>query len=91
MVTFRDERVSSKRIKERVKSLEIRYKRSTREWWIYFHSKVLPSSFLQGDNLSSDSSFLPPAVLGIDLGINIPAVEVLLTPKKKVTSKEIKF
>ncbi|RLI97956.1 MAG: hypothetical protein DRP00_03080 [Candidatus Aenigmatarchaeota archaeon] len=76
--------------KGQIKSLELRYKRSTSEWWVYFHLKVLPHSFslpCQGEN----SSFLPPAVLGIDLGINIPAPRVLITPKKKLTSKEIKF
>ncbi|MHA1204736.1 MAG: hypothetical protein ACTSSL_07320, partial [Candidatus Heimdallarchaeaceae archaeon] len=75
--------------KGKVKSLELRYKRSTREWWVYFQLRVLPSSFYppKGDNSSS----LPPAVLGIDLGINIPAAGVLLTPKKKLTNKEIKF
>ncbi|MHA1416555.1 MAG: hypothetical protein ACTSRR_09890, partial [Candidatus Heimdallarchaeaceae archaeon] len=77
--------------KGRIKSLELRYKRSTREWWVYFQLKVLPppSFYLtsQGDNSFS----LPPAVLGIDLGISIPAAGVLLTPKKKLTNKEIKF
>ncbi|UJG42269.1 MAG: transposase [Candidatus Heimdallarchaeum endolithica] len=75
--------------KGRIKSLELRYKRSTREWWVYFQLKVLPSSFYPPEEKSSSS--LPPAVLGIDLGINIPAAGVLLTPKKKLTNKEIKF
>jgi len=79
-----------------VKSLELRYKRSTCEWWVYFQLKVLPPPFplpSQGNSSfsSSSSSSLPPAVLGIDMGINIPAAGVLLTPKKKLTSKEIKF
>jgi len=75
--------------KGRVKSLELRYKRSTHEWWVYFQLRVLPSSFYPPKE--ENSSSLPPAVLGIDLGINIPAAGVLLTPKKKLTSKEIKF
>jgi len=75
--------------KGQVKSLELRYKHSTREWWVYFQLKVLPPSSFLSDNSSSSS--LPPAVLGIDLGINIPGAGVLLTPKKKLTIKEIKF
>jgi len=75
--------------KGQIKSLELKYKRSTSEWWVYFQLEVLPpSSFSYSVN---NSSSLPPAVLGIDLGINIPAAGVLLTPKKKLTSKEIKF
>ncbi len=77
--------------KGRVKSLELRYKRSTREWWVYFQLKVLPSSSFYLTSQGANSSSLPPAVLGIDLGINIPAAGVLLTPKKKLTNKEIKF
>jgi len=75
--------------KGQIKSLELRYKRSTSEWWVYFQLKVLPPSSFSLRNNSSSS--LPPAVLGIDLGIDIPAAGVLLTPKKKLTSKEIKF
>ncbi|UJG39849.1 MAG: transposase [Candidatus Heimdallarchaeum aukensis] len=75
--------------KGRIKSLELRYKRSTREWWVYFQLKVLSSSFYPPEE--ENSSSLPPAVLGIDIGINIPAAGVLLTPKKKLTSKEIKL
>ncbi|MHA1115487.1 MAG: zinc ribbon domain-containing protein [Candidatus Heimdallarchaeaceae archaeon] len=74
--------------KGQIKGLELRYKRSTSEWWVYFQLKVLPPSSFLSDNSSSS---LPPAVLGIDLGINIPAAGVLLTPKKKLTIKEIKF
>ncbi|MHA1872903.1 MAG: zinc ribbon domain-containing protein [Candidatus Heimdallarchaeaceae archaeon] len=75
--------------KGRIKSLELRYKRSTREWWVYFQLRVLPPSFYPTEEKSSSS--LPPAVLGIDLGISIPATGVLLTPKKKLTNKKIKF
>ncbi|UJG40991.1 MAG: hypothetical protein K9W45_00690 [Candidatus Heimdallarchaeum aukensis] len=74
--------------KGQIKGLELRYKRSTSEWWVYFQLKVLPPSSFLSDNSSSS---LPPAVLGIDLGINIPAAGVLLTPKKKLTIKQIKF
>ncbi|UJG43705.1 MAG: hypothetical protein K9W46_00640 [Candidatus Heimdallarchaeum endolithica] len=76
--------------KGQIKSLELRYKRSTSEWWVYFQLEVLPPSSFYPPEKESFSS-LPPAVLGIDLGINIPATGVLLTPKKKLTSKEIKF
>ncbi|UJG43575.1 MAG: transposase [Candidatus Heimdallarchaeum endolithica] len=76
--------------KGKIKSLELRYKRSTREWWVYFQLRVLPSPSFYPTKEKSSSS-LPPAVLGIDLGINIPATGVLLTPKNKLTNKEIKF
>ncbi|MHA1417079.1 MAG: zinc ribbon domain-containing protein, partial [Candidatus Heimdallarchaeaceae archaeon] len=76
--------------KGRIKSLELRYRRSTREWWVYFQLRVLPPPSFYPPKEKSSSS-LPPAVLGIDLGINIPAAGVLLTPKKKLTSEEIKF
>jgi len=77
--------------KGRVKSLELRYKRSTCEWWVYFQLKVLPPPSFSLPSQGENSSSLPPAVLGIDLEINIPAAGVLLTPKKKLTNKEIKF
>ncbi|MHA1204669.1 MAG: hypothetical protein ACTSSL_06970, partial [Candidatus Heimdallarchaeaceae archaeon] len=64
------------------------WKRKTRYHQRLWLPLEMPSSFpCSVDNSSS----LPPAVLGIDLGINIPATGVLLTPKKKLTIKEIKF
>jgi hypothetical protein len=58
------------------------YSPKKKEWWVHFNLLHVPDKY---------SSSRPPAVLGIDLGINKRAVSALLTPKETINRHEISF
>ncbi|MCE7749571.1 MAG: transposase [Candidatus Heimdallarchaeota archaeon] len=66
----------------KIKSLELLYFSKKKEWWIHFTLTHNPKLY---------TSSGPPAVLGIDLGINKRAVSALLTPKGIINRHEIRF
>ncbi len=66
----------------KVQALEVLYYPKKKEWWLHFILSHLPEVY---------SSSRPPAVLGIDLGINKRAVSALLTPKGVINRHEIRF
>ncbi len=66
----------------KIKALEVLYYTKKKEWWVHFILLHVPDKY---------SSPRPPAVLGIDLGINKRAVSALLTPKGTINRHEIRF
>ncbi len=66
----------------KVQALEVLYYPKKKEWWVHFILLHVPDRY---------SSSRPPAVLGIDLGINKRAVSALLTPKGTIDRHEIRF
>ncbi|MCE7742287.1 MAG: transposase [Candidatus Heimdallarchaeota archaeon] len=66
----------------KIKALELIYYPKQREWWVHFILSHSPEKY---------TSSRPPAVLGIDLGINKRAVTALLTPKGVIQRHEIRF
>ncbi len=66
----------------KLRALEVLYYPKKKEWWIHFILLNVPEKY---------SSSRPPAVLGIDLGINKRAVSALLTPKGTINRHEIRF
>jgi IS605 OrfB family transposase len=66
----------------KIKALEVLYSPKKKEWWIHFILLHV---------LDKYSSSRPPAVLGIDLGINKRAVSALFTPKGTINRHEIRF
>ncbi len=72
-----------KRLKlENIKMMELVRKSKEQQWWAHFTLQYSVSCY---------QSTLPPAVLGVDLGIKKTAVAVLLTPTGKVIMDEIRF
>ena len=67
---------------ERIQALELIYSYKKKEWWVHFILSHTPNLY---------ASSRPPAVLGIDLGINKRAVSALLTPKGVLKRHEIRF
>jgi transposase len=65
-----------------LQALELVYNQTKREWWAHFIIRSVQPSY---------HSAHPPAVLGIDLGINKRAVSALLTSKGTIRRHEIKF
>ncbi|MBA7579101.1 hypothetical protein ES708_20968 [subsurface metagenome] len=68
--------------KGKFQALELLYYPHTKEWWIHLIILITPQNY---------HSCRPPAVLGIDLGINKRAATALLTPRKRIYRREIKF
>ncbi len=66
----------------KIQALEVLYSPKKKEWWVHFILLHVPDKY---------SSSRPPAVLGIDLGINKRAVSALLTPKGTINQHEIRF
>jgi len=66
----------------KIQALEVLYCPKKKEWWVHFILLHV---------LDTCSSSRPPAVLGIDLGINKRAVSALLTPKGAINRHEIRF
>jgi len=66
----------------KIQALEVLYFPKKKEWWVHFILLHVPINY---------SSSRPPAVLGIDLGINKRAVSALLTPKGTINRHEIRF
>jgi transposase len=62
----------------KVKALQI-FKDKSGKWWTAFAVRV--------DNSDNPASYLPPAVLGIDLGVKKAACTTLVTPKKVSETK----
>jgi len=72
-----------KRLKlENIKMVELVHKSKEQQWWAHFTLQ---------HSVPSYKSTLPPAVLGVDLGIKKTAVAVLLTTTGKVIMDEIRF
>ncbi|MHA1446901.1 MAG: zinc ribbon domain-containing protein [Candidatus Heimdallarchaeaceae archaeon] len=67
---------------ENIKKLELVHKSKEQQWWAHFTLQ---------HSVPSNQSTLPPAVLGVDLGIKKTAVAVLLTPSGKVIMDELCF
>ncbi len=67
---------------ENIKTVELVYKSKEQQWWAHFTLQYSVTSY---------QSTLPPAVLGVDLGIKKTAVAVLLTPTGKVIMDELCF
>ncbi len=66
----------------KLQALEVLYYPKKKEWWVHFILLHVPEKY---------ASSRPPAVLGIDLGINKRAVSALLTPKGVINRHEIRF
>ncbi len=66
----------------KLQALEVLYYPMKKEWWVHFILLHIPEKY---------ASPRPPAVLGIDLGINKRAVSALLTPKGVINRHEIRF
>ncbi len=66
----------------KIQALEVLYYPKKKEWWVHFILLHVPDKYF---------SSRPPAVLGIDLGINKRAVSALLTPKGAINRHEIRF
>jgi transposase len=66
----------------KIQALEVLYYPKKKEWWVHFILLHVLEKYL---------SSRPPAVLGIDLGINKRAVSALLTPKGIINRHEIRF
>ncbi|MCE7748965.1 MAG: IS200/IS605 family element transposase accessory protein TnpB [Candidatus Heimdallarchaeota archaeon] len=72
-----------KRLKlENIKMMELVHKSKEQQWWAHFTLQY---------SIPQYQSILPPAVLGVDLGIKKTAVAVLLNPTGRVIMDEIRF
>lgn len=66
----------------KIKMLKLVYRSKEQHWWAHFSLQY---------SIPIYQSALPPAVLGVDLGIKKTAVAVLLTPTGKVVMDELRF
>ena len=66
----------------KLQALEVLYYPNKKEWWVHLILLHVPDKY---------SSSRPPAVLGVDLGINKRAVSALLTQKGTINCHEIRF